>query len=100
MFITINGHLGSGKSTICCLLAEQFDFKVFNTGIFQRQTANELNISTLELNEKSKEDFSLDYKIDRAVVEYANAHNGERRLSQMLCKPPIWCRIEAPYWRF
>ena len=78
LFITINGHLGSGKSTICCLLAEQFDFKVFNTGIFQRQTANELNISTLELNEKSKEDFSLDYKIDRAVVEYANAHNGER----------------------
>ena len=22
------------------------------------------------------------------------------RPSQMLCKPPIWCRIEAPYWRF
>ena len=24
----------------------------------------------------------------------------KKRLSQMLCKPPIWCRIEAPYWRF
>ena len=22
------------------------------------------------------------------------------RPSQILCKPPIWCRIEAPYWRF
>ena len=20
--------------------------------------------------------------------------------SQILCKPLIWCRIEAPYWRF
>ena len=22
-----------------------------------------------------------------------------RRLSQTLCKPPMWCRIEAPHWR-
>ena len=22
------------------------------------------------------------------------------RPSQKLCKPPIWCKIEAPYWRF
>ena len=22
------------------------------------------------------------------------------RLSQTLCKPPMWCRIEAPHWRF
>ena len=21
------------------------------------------------------------------------------RPSQTLCKPPIWCRIEAPHWR-
>jgi len=25
---------------------------------------------------------------------------GDVRPSQILCKPPIWCRIEAPYWRF
>ena len=24
----------------------------------------------------------------------------KERPSQILCKPPIWCRIEAPYWRF
>lgn len=23
-----------------------------------------------------------------------------RRPSQNLCKPPMWCRIEAPHWRF
>ena len=22
------------------------------------------------------------------------------RPSQIVCKPPVWCRIEAPYWRF
>lgn len=78
MFITINGHLGSGKSTVCDLLREQYGFKVFNTGSIQRQFANEMNISTLELNKKSKEDFSFDYQIDNAIVEYAKIHVGER----------------------
>ena len=78
MFITINGHLGSGKSTVCDLLKDQYGFTVFNTGSIQRQFANEMNISTLELNKKSKEDFSFDYQIDNAIVEYAKAHVGER----------------------
>ena len=78
MFITINGHLGSGKSTVCELLRDQYGFKVFNTGSIQRQFANEMNISTLELNKKSKEDFSFDYQIDNAIVEYAKTHVGER----------------------
>ena len=78
MFITINGHLGSGKSTVCELLRERYGFKVFNTGSIQRQFANEMNISTLELNKKSREDFSFDYQIDNAIVEYAKAHVGDR----------------------
>ena len=78
MFITINGHLGSGKSTVCDLLKDQYGFTVFNTGSIQRQFANEMNISTLELNKKSKEDFSFDYQIDNAIVEYAKTHVGER----------------------
>lgn len=78
MFITINGYLGSGKSTVCELLRERYGFTVFNTGSIHRQFANEMNISTLELNKKSKEDFSFDYQIDNAIVEYAKAHVGER----------------------
>ena len=27
-------------------------------------------------------------------------YDTETRPSQIFCKPPIWCRIEAPYWRF
>ena len=76
MFITINGYLGSGKSTVCELLRERYGFTVFNTGSIHRQFANEMNISTLELNKKSKENFSFDYQIDNAIVEYAKAHVG------------------------
>ena len=78
MFITINGHLGSGKSTVCELLRDQYGFKVFNTGSIQRQFANEMNISTLELNKKSRDDFSSDNQIDSTIVEYAKAHVGKR----------------------
>ncbi|WP_255910708.1 cytidylate kinase family protein [Ruminococcus sp. zg-924] len=77
MFITINGHLGSGKSTVCALIKEQYDFEVFNTGSIQRKIANQMQISTLELNKKSKEDFSVDNLIDNTIVEFATEHNGE-----------------------
>lgn len=77
MFITINGHLGSGKSTVCALLQEKYGFSVFSTGSIQREFANSLNISTLELNKKSLDDLSFDRYIDNATVEYAKVHCGE-----------------------
>lgn len=78
MFITINGNLGSGKSTICALLHEKYGFSIFSTGSIQREFANRLNISTLELNKKSMDDLSFDHYIDNATVEYATAHYGEK----------------------
>jgi len=77
MFITINGQLGSGKSAVCQILREQHGFSVFNTGRILRERANELGISVLELNEKAKEDFSLDHYIDNKTVEFAAAHAAE-----------------------
>ena len=77
MFITINGHLGSGKSTVCTLLQEKYGFSIFSTGSIQREFANRLNISTLELNKKSFDDLSFDHYIDNATVEYSKAHCGE-----------------------
>lgn len=77
MFITINGHLGSGKSTVCALLQEKYGFSIFSTGSIQREFANRLNISTLELNKKSFDDLSFDNYIDNATVEYAKSHRGE-----------------------
>lgn len=71
MFIAINGQLGSGKSEICRILHERYGYTVFSTGKLQRQVANEMGISTLELNERCKKDPTLDHYIDQKLVEYA-----------------------------
>ena len=71
MYITINGHLGSGKSEICKFFKNQLGYDVFSTGRIQREKALSEGISTLELNEQSKSDYSLDYLIDNALVEYS-----------------------------
>ena len=49
----------------------------------------------------------LDNYLERAVAENLNIVDvldhifaEEARLSQSLCKPPMWCRIGAPHWRF
>ena len=39
------------------------------------------------------------FGVERSGTEKAGK-NGGSRPSQKLCKPPIWCKIEAPYWRF
>lgn len=77
MFICINGQLGSGKSTICKLLNEMYGFEVFSTGTIQRKIAIIKNMSTLELNKESENDYTLDYNIDDAIVEFANKNIGE-----------------------
>lgn len=74
MFITINGQLGSGKSEVCLFFKNNYGFDIFSTGKIQREYAANIGISTLELNERSKEDFSLDYFIDKSLREYANSH--------------------------
>ena len=39
--------------------------------------------------------------MQKIVELYPNAtYDCKGRLSQSLCKPPAWCRIEAPYRRF
>ncbi len=76
MFIALNGQLGSGKSAICDVL-KRHGFEAFSTGTIQRAFAKELGISTLELNERGKEDFSYDYEIDRRLSEYAKANVGK-----------------------
>ena len=74
MFIAINGQLGSGKSEICRILNERYGYTVFSTGKLQRHVANEMGISTLELNERCKKDPTLDHYIDQKLVEYAEAN--------------------------
>jgi len=77
MYITINGQLGSGKSEICKFFKNEKGFDVFSTGRIQRERAQQQGISTLEMNEKSGKDYSLDYIIDNATKEFAKDHMGE-----------------------
>ncbi len=77
MYITINGQLGSGKSEICKFFQREHGFDVFSTGRIQRERAQKQGISTLDMNKESGKDYSLDYIIDNATVEFAKEHQGE-----------------------
>jgi CMP/dCMP kinase len=64
MHITITGNLGSGKSTICKLLNEEYQFEVYSTGKVQRELARQMNMTTLELNQLMCSDKKYDKMID------------------------------------
>ena len=77
MFIAINGQLGSGKSELCKRLNSEYGFEIFHTGRIQREFAAELGISTLELNERCKQDHHYDKIIDSRLVEHAEKMRGK-----------------------
>ncbi len=77
MFIALNGQLGSGKTALCALFRDLDGYDIFSTGKIQREYANELGISTLELNERSKTDYSYDYAIDKKLMDYGEANKGK-----------------------
>ena len=64
------------------------------------------------MNPNQLRELSQDFGINPpAFIRYGNSrksltrrvpskYEGQARLSQSLCKPPAWCRIEAPYRRF
>ncbi|MDF2942922.1 MAG: hypothetical protein K0S01_1780 [Herbinix sp.] len=64
MHITITGNLGSGKSTVCKLLNEKYQFEIYSTGKVQRELARQMNMTTLELNQLMCSDRKYDKMID------------------------------------
>lgn len=62
--ITLSGMLGSGKSTVGKMLAQKLDYTFYSTGTVQRQIAESRGITTLELNQLSMTDKSIDKEID------------------------------------
>ena len=78
MLISITGKLGSGKSTVCNILKERYGFEIFSTGTINREFARRLGISTLELNERLKEDPALDKEIDGTVTKLSVEKKDEK----------------------
>ena len=62
--ITVSGQLGSGKSTVVNLLAQKLGWATYSTGQAQRQIAEKMGISTLELNRLAVSDKTIDEQID------------------------------------
>ena len=62
--ITITGSLGSGKSTIAKMLAQKLGYPYYSTGEAQREIAQKMGLTTLQLNHLSDKDPSIDVQID------------------------------------
>lgn len=77
MQIAFSGRLGSGKSTVCAILREKYGYEIYSTGAVQRKVAEEMGITTLELNKRMKENPELDHKIDDAVTELSRQRKGD-----------------------
>jgi cytidylate kinase len=62
--ITVSGQLGSGKSTVVNLLAQKLGWQTYSTGQAQRQIAEKMDISTIELNRLALTDKTIDEQVD------------------------------------
>ena len=76
--IALSGKLGSGKSTVCAILHDKYAYEIYSTGKIQREIAQKMGITTLELNLRMRQDCSLDHEIDDAVAEASVRRAGER----------------------
>lgn len=66
--ITISGVIGSGKSTVAKMLAQKLGWQYYSTGMAQRKIAEEMGLTTIELNALTIKDKSIDERVD-AVFE-------------------------------
>jgi cytidylate kinase len=62
--ITINGWLGSGKSSTAKKIAEKLGYKHFSSGDFFRQVGIDLGLSVTELNIRAEGDPKIDVLVD------------------------------------
>jgi cytidylate kinase len=71
--ITITGDLGSGKSILRDKLVENDNFIPYSTGVLQREYAEKLGMTTLELNHYSETHPEVDEYIDNGLRNLSNS---------------------------
>ena len=76
--MSITGMLGSGKSTVCKILNNDYGYEIYSTGVINREFARSMNITTLELNKMLVDDPALDKKIDGMVTQLSIERKDEK----------------------
>ncbi len=62
--VTLSGDIGGGKSSVARILSQRLSFQLISAGAIQREIATSLGLTTLQLNERSAQDRSVDDRID------------------------------------
>ena len=62
--VTLSGDIGGGKSSVARILAQRLNFQLISAGAIQREIAMGMGLTTLQLNERSAKDRSVDDRID------------------------------------
>jgi cytidylate kinase len=76
MHITLTGNLGSGKTTVCKLLADR-GFEIYSTGAIFRAIAQRLGLTALGINELAATLDNIDREVDDEVTRVAAARPGD-----------------------
>jgi len=71
--ITINGGLGSGKSSTADKVARELNFKRFSSGEFFRQIGTGLGLSVNEINKKAETNQKIDETTDEKLRQLRNS---------------------------
>jgi len=89
MRIAISGPPGSGKTTVCMLVANRFDYDFILIGQIFRQMALERRLDLEAFGRMAEEDETIDKELDERMVALARANENiviEGRLSSAMLK--------------
>ena len=67
--ISVTGDLGSGKSTVCRYLKENFGLNVYSIGLIQRSLAVKYNMDVCAFNKYMETHPEIDEEIDAELTE-------------------------------
>ena len=73
--VTLSGDIGGGKSSVARILVQRLSFQLISAGAIQREIATGMGLTTLQLNERSAKDRSVDDQIDSYTQQLGETGN-------------------------